>query len=251
MRQLRLNLAALRIITVRTEVSWDDFGLLGFFRSQGFQAFEQTLSGVCSGPDAVGRLRNVYKERLAMRKKNRFARPPKLPRTSPLRHARAVFPLRTQSSAEDKFCAECGLFLRDAYLDHRILHALVEEKDGNSREARQQLERLLQSEPDNVLANHMLGTFYFHQGTLDLAIERYQKAIAAAPTFLLAHYDLGVAWYHRGNMPQAIRAFRQCLEIDPNYNAAHYRLAVSLFHAGELEEASITFNSRSRSRRST
>lgn len=37
MRQLRLNLGALRITTLRTEVSWDDFGLLGFFRSQGFK----------------------------------------------------------------------------------------------------------------------------------------------------------------------------------------------------------------------
>ena len=37
MRQLRLNLGALRITTLRTEVSWDHFGLLGFFRSQGFR----------------------------------------------------------------------------------------------------------------------------------------------------------------------------------------------------------------------
>jgi len=37
MRQLRLNLAVLRITTLRTEVSWDDFSLLGFFRSQGFK----------------------------------------------------------------------------------------------------------------------------------------------------------------------------------------------------------------------
>lgn len=35
-RQLRLNLGALRITTLRTEVSWDDFDLLAFFRSQGF-----------------------------------------------------------------------------------------------------------------------------------------------------------------------------------------------------------------------
>jgi len=38
MRQLRLNLGALRIRTLRTEVSWEHFGLLGFFRSQGFKA---------------------------------------------------------------------------------------------------------------------------------------------------------------------------------------------------------------------
>ncbi len=36
MRQLRLNLGALRITTLRTEVTWDDFELLAFFKSEGF-----------------------------------------------------------------------------------------------------------------------------------------------------------------------------------------------------------------------
>jgi ribosomal protein S18 acetylase RimI-like enzyme len=36
MRQLRLNLGALRIASLRTEVAWDDFDLLAFFDSEGF-----------------------------------------------------------------------------------------------------------------------------------------------------------------------------------------------------------------------
>lgn len=36
LRQLRLNLSALRVTTLRTEVSWDDFDLLGFFKREGF-----------------------------------------------------------------------------------------------------------------------------------------------------------------------------------------------------------------------
>jgi ribosomal protein S18 acetylase RimI-like enzyme len=36
MRQLRLNLGALRITSLRTEVAWDDFELLGFFKHEGF-----------------------------------------------------------------------------------------------------------------------------------------------------------------------------------------------------------------------
>ena len=36
MRQLRLNLGALQIEKVRTEVLWDDFDLLGFFKREGF-----------------------------------------------------------------------------------------------------------------------------------------------------------------------------------------------------------------------
>ena len=37
LRQFRLNLSALRITTLRTEVSWDDFELTAFLKSQGFQ----------------------------------------------------------------------------------------------------------------------------------------------------------------------------------------------------------------------
>ena len=37
MRQLRINLSALRITSLRTEVSWDDFDLMAFFRSAGFR----------------------------------------------------------------------------------------------------------------------------------------------------------------------------------------------------------------------
>jgi len=36
LRQLRLNLSALRVTTLRTEVSWDDIDLLGFFKREGF-----------------------------------------------------------------------------------------------------------------------------------------------------------------------------------------------------------------------
>ena len=36
LRQLRLNLSALRVTTLRTEVSWDDFDLLAFVKKEGF-----------------------------------------------------------------------------------------------------------------------------------------------------------------------------------------------------------------------
>jgi len=36
LRQLRLNLSALRVTTLRTEVSWDDFGLLAFLKKENF-----------------------------------------------------------------------------------------------------------------------------------------------------------------------------------------------------------------------
>ncbi|HET8797612.1 MAG TPA: tetratricopeptide repeat protein [Thermoanaerobaculia bacterium] len=137
----------------------------------------------------------------------------------------------------DKFCAECGSFLRDAFIDHRLLLAMLHESLGQSREAQKELERLVDIEPDHVLANHLLGTYYFHQGMLDRAIDRYEIALRGAPEFVLGFYDLGVALYHRGNMFAAADAFRRCLQINPDYKAAHYRLGLSLFHTGHLDEA--------------
>ncbi len=37
MHQLRINLGALGVSTLRTEVGWDELELLGFFRSEGFR----------------------------------------------------------------------------------------------------------------------------------------------------------------------------------------------------------------------
>ena len=139
--------------------------------------------------------------------------------------------------SRDKFCPECGMFLRDAALDQRLLLAFVAQQEGRIDEARRELERLLDSEPAHALANHCLGTFYFHDGLMDQAIEHYRRATSAAPQFILAFYDLGVACYHRGNMRDAVLAFRRCLDLNPDYNAAHYRLALALYHTGELQQA--------------
>jgi tetratricopeptide (TPR) repeat protein len=138
---------------------------------------------------------------------------------------------------KDKFCAECGMFLRDAWVEQRLLAPLLLEMEGKPQEARRELERLVEMQPQNALAQHLLGTVHFHQGTLNRAIDCYRKALALAPRFLLCWYDLGVAYYHRGNMPASIEAYRECLAIDPDYNAAHYRLGVALFHAGDLDQA--------------
>jgi tetratricopeptide (TPR) repeat protein len=137
----------------------------------------------------------------------------------------------------DKFCAECGVFLRDAFVDARLQLAHHYEREGRMREARREVERLLEATPDHALALHLLGSMKAHQGLLDDAVALYRSALRVAPRFARCEYDLGVAAYHRGNMREAADAFRRCLETDPHYTAAHYRLGLALFHAGELDDA--------------
>jgi len=69
-------------------------------------------------------------------------------------------------------------------VDHRLLLALTLEREGNSREARLELERLLLAEPEHVLGNHFLGNLCFHEGVLLEAIRHYERALAGAPRAL-------------------------------------------------------------------
>lgn len=53
-RQLRLNLGALRITTLRTEVAWDDFELLAFFKREGFSPIARLCLECPLDPTAPG-----------------------------------------------------------------------------------------------------------------------------------------------------------------------------------------------------
>jgi len=52
LRQLRMNLSALRVTTVRTEVSWRDGTLLDFFRHEGFELSERLCLDLDLDPEA-------------------------------------------------------------------------------------------------------------------------------------------------------------------------------------------------------
>jgi len=59
MRQLRINLGALQISTLRTEVDWADLDLVAFFKSEGFSPAQRLcletsvdLTSPCSASDA-------------------------------------------------------------------------------------------------------------------------------------------------------------------------------------------------------
>ncbi len=121
--------------------------------------------------------------------------------------------------------------------DHRLIQAMLLGREGRLRDAHRELEAILAEQPGHALAHHALGSLYFHEGQLDLAIDHYHRALQFAERFVLGYYDLGVALYHRGRMIDAANAFRRCLVLDPDFRAAHYRLALSLFHAGHLDEA--------------
>ena len=81
MRQLRLNLGALRITNLADRSFVGPLRPLGVFQKSRIQTFQQALLGVRSGSNPTGRVRRrleeplvIHKVRLAMRKKKRCSK---------------------------------------------------------------------------------------------------------------------------------------------------------------------------------
>jgi len=74
-----------------------------------------------------------------------------------------------------------------------------------------------------------------HQGSLDEAVELYQRAVIADPTYPAPHNDLGVIYEERGELQRAEASYRKALEIDSHYVDAYSNLA-SLYEKTQEKE---------------
>ena len=127
-----------------------------------------------------------------------------------------------------------------------------------------------------MLANHLLGSMYFHQGTLDLAIERYRRALgdgaAVRPLRLrpggrlvppgehargdrrlpavpgdrppLQRRPLPAgrsALFHAGELDEALEQFERCTTLTPEYVMARYHIGVIHERRGDVAAAAREF----------
>lgn len=84
------------------------------------------------------------------------------------------------------------------------------------------LSAALQTNPADVTALYLLGTFYFSRGLTDAALDEWSKARVAGPEPPVLAASMGTALLHIKNDPeQALSAFRAGLRSDPD-NIAIY-----------------------------
>ncbi|MBE9177197.1 glycosyltransferase family protein [Oculatella sp. LEGE 06141] len=98
-------------------------------------------------------------------------------------------------------------------------------------------QQVIAIEPDYVWVYNDLGTALRQQGDIETAIAAYQEAIALQPDFVHAHYNLGNAFREQGDMAAAITAYQQAIALNPEFTEAYYNLGGVLHDQGNLEEA--------------
>ncbi|MBN2394165.1 MAG: tetratricopeptide repeat protein [Anaerolineae bacterium] len=99
---------------------------------------------------------------------------------------------------------------------------------GQYDAARDALEELVATDPENAEAHFMLGLTYFNLGEYDKAKASFSQAMTLEPERAAAvHHNLGVLAYQTGEMETAVAEFKAALEADPNDPDSHYQLGAT------------------------
>jgi tetratricopeptide (TPR) repeat protein len=112
----------------------------------------------------------------------------------------------------------------------RLSMAALYKGMGRTREAIEELHRIIDSFPGSEEAHQRLGRLLMDEGRTDEGLAELEKAIKLRPSYWRTHFDLGVALYTAGRFPEAVDAFRRVTELQPD-NAWGYLMLGAAYHA--------------------
>lgn len=91
--------------------------------------------------------------------------------------------------------------------------------------------------PDNMVMAHFLARFYMDDCRLDLAIDELEKVLEHQPENYDAYYDLGKVHYELGNYDCAIENFENILEFKDDNPYIYFSLAQAYEMNNEIDKA--------------
>jgi tetratricopeptide (TPR) repeat protein len=108
---------------------------------------------------------------------------------------------------------------------------------GRLAEARTLCDKILEVQPDEAVALHLLGLVAHQSGEPAMAIAHLRRAVALAPRAALFHANLGEMCRLAGHAEEAVREGRRAVELEPDYPEALSNLGVALYERGDYAEA--------------
>ncbi|MCZ6862206.1 MAG: tetratricopeptide repeat protein [Alphaproteobacteria bacterium] len=122
------------------------------------------------------------------------------------------------------------------------LLGLAAHQAGKNETAVELITKALVINPDYAEAHSNLGLALQNLGQLDEAVASYQEALAIEPDFAEAYNNLGNALHKQKKPEEAVESYNKALVIRPDYVAAHNNLGNVLKKLGKLDEAVETYH---------
>ena len=119
----------------------------------------------------------------------------------------------------------------------RYQAALLSLREGRAAPALPELRRIVNEDPQNILAHFYLGECYLRTQSPADAVREWTTALKHDPAYTPAAEALGQYWLERGDYAKARLRFEQVLALAPESYAGHFKLAIADEHLGLLPEA--------------
>ena len=114
----------------------------------------------------------------------------------------------------------------------------VQHHQAGRLDAAEKIYRLiLQAEPNQADATHLLGVIAHQVGNHETAVDYLRRAIGLNGNVASFHNNLGGAYGALGRFPEAVACFRHALELEPEYAEAYNNLGNALSSQRKLDEA--------------
>lgn len=108
---------------------------------------------------------------------------------------------------------------------------------GDTKAAIDRVQQSLAIDPDQAGALNNLGNMLVDAERHEEAIESYRRVIELKPDYIRAHHNLGNVLAECDRIPEAADCYRQALEIDSNDIESRLALGAALERLGQLDEA--------------
>ena len=115
--------------------------------------------------------------------------------------------------------------------------AIQHHQAGRLQTAEQIYRQVLQVEPNQAHAIHLLGMIAHRLGKLDQAVACCRRAVELKPDYAEAHGSLGMAFKDLGKIDEAVACYRRCLELQPGYAEGYNNLGAAYKEQGKLDDA--------------
>ena len=122
-----------------------------------------------------------------------------------------------------------------------IQRALLLHKEGKIPQAESAYLQLLNTNPMDINANHLLGALYFQTKHYDQAMLYLQRAIELKPDSADSHCLLGNLYRALEQSEPAISSYQQALKLKPNYGEAQNNLGTVFSSLGRYQEAAASY----------
>ncbi|MBF0225237.1 MAG: tetratricopeptide repeat protein [Desulfobacterales bacterium] len=147
--------------------------------------------------------------------------------------------------------------------------------DGNIKNAKNILNKIIIDLPEDAKSLHLLGSlafrlkkyelaadfvskaiqldpsnedFYIDMGSLfnilnkyDEALNMYQKVVSLNPNRIEAHNNIGIIFRLKSEYNKAIESYKYAISIEPNYAAAYNNLGITYIEIGKFNDAIESF----------